>query len=338
MSNVDTQPDAPLLASLRRAGLIGDDDAARFTPLSGGVSSDIWKIQTAERTFCVKRALPKLKVAAEWQAPIERNRYEVAWYRTVYALLPEAAPEVLYHDEREMLCAMAYLDPRNYRLWKTELRDGRAGDAAATAVGRCLGIIHAATADDPSVAERFPPNEIFQAIRLEPYLEATAAAHPDLAEPLLALSKRTAAQRRVMIHGDVSPKNILIGPRGPVFLDAECACIGDPAFDVAFCLNHLLLKCLWTPAARSGFLACFRALVDAYFAQTDWEPVEVLEQRVASLLPGLLLARVDGKSPVEYLQDDAQRDRVRRCARKLLAEPPARLAAVLDAWQRELEQ
>jgi aminoglycoside phosphotransferase (APT) family kinase protein len=333
---VDEQPDLNLVASLRRAGLIDDENSAHFEQLTGGVSSDIWKIETPARTFCVKRALLKLKVAADWQAPVERNRYEVAWYQTVRALLPEAAPEVLHHDEREMLFAMGYFDPREYGLWKTELRDGRADETAAAAVGRCLGIIHAATARDSAVAERFPENDIFHAIRLEPYLEATAVAHPDLSERLLALSRRTGENRLAMIHGDVSPKNILIGPRGPVFLDAECACIGDPAFDVAFCLNHLLLKCLWNPSARAGFVACFRALTSAYLAQVDWEPVAALEARVASLLPGLLLARVDGKSPVEYLNDERQFNHVRRCARVLLTAPPAQLETVVDAWELEL--
>jgi aminoglycoside phosphotransferase (APT) family kinase protein len=153
---------------------------------------------------------------------------------------------------------------------------------------------------------------------------------------LFGLSRRTADTRLVMIHGDVSPKNILLGPAGPVFLDAECACIGDPAFDLAFCLNHMLLKCLWNPAARAGFHACFEALAAAYLQEVDWEPVAATEQRAASLLPGLFLARVDGKSPVEYIQNETDRTRVRRCARALLAAPLSHLAEVLAAWKREL--
>ena len=102
------------------------------------------------------------------------------------------------------------------------------------------------------------------------------------------------------MHGDVSPKNILVGPRGPVFLDAECAWYGDPAFDLAFCLNHLLLKCSVVPQAKAGFLRCFDALSDAYL---DGDRFEGVEARAASLLPALLLARVDGKSPVEYLTE-----------------------------------
>ena len=150
------------------------------------------------------------------------------------------------------------------------------------------------------------------------------------------MSARTAATRKVMIHGDVSPKNILVGPRGSVFLDAECACIGDPSFDLAFCLNHLLLKCLWVPGSCAALLASFDGMADAYLAGVDWESPVALESRAAALLPGLLLARVDGKSPVEYLTTNSDRDRVRRCARQLLFDPPERLSQVVQAWRQEL--
>ena len=331
------QPDGRLIDALLRAGLIADPAEASFEALTGGVSSDIWKVTTPERTFCIKRALARLKVAADWNAPVERNRYEVAWTRIAHGIVPGAVPEILHHDAAEMFCAMTYLSPDDHRLWKSDLRDGRAAAADATEIGRRLGRIHATTANNPQVAAQFPRSDIFHAIRLEPYLEATAAAHPDMREALFGLSRRTGATRLVMIHGDVSPKNILLGPDGPVFLDAECACIGDPAFDLAFCLNHLLLKCLWNPAARSGFFACFEAMTQAYLAEVNWEPAAAVEQRAASLLPGLFLARIDGKSPVEYIQSETDRDRVRRCARGLLAAPPSRLTEVLAAWGKELD-
>ena len=331
------QPDGRLIDALLRVGLIADPAEASFEALTGGVSSDIWKVTTPERTFCVKRALAKLKVAADWNAPVERNRYEVAWIRIAGHVVPGAAPEILYEDNAGMFCAMTYLGPDDHRLWKSDLRDGRAAAADATEIGRRLGRIHAATANNPQVAAQFPRSDIFHAIRLEPYLEATATAHPDMREALFGLSRRTGDTRLVMIHGDVSPKNILLGPDGPVFLDAECACIGDPAFDLAFCLNHLLLKCLWNPATRSGFFACFEGMTQAYLAEVNWEPAAAAEQRAASLLPGLFLARVDGKSPVEYIQSETDRDRVRRCARGLLAAPPSRLTEVLAAWGKELD-
>ena len=165
---------------------------------------------------------------------------------------------------------------------------------------------------------------------------ASARAHPDRADALHALVETTARNRRALVHGDVSPKNILIGPQGPVFLDAECAWYGDPAFDVAFCLNHLLLKCLWTPRAARELLQCYDVLARSYLGGVDWESRGALEGRAARLLPGLFLARIDGKSPVEYLTEAADKERVRRVARTLLAAPVKRLPDIRAAWAREL--
>ena len=331
-----TEPDAGMIASLRELGLLTEREGARFDMLTGGVSSDIWRVATDGRVYCVKRALAKLKVAADWYAPVERNLFEVAWYQVANELVPGSAPRVLAHDDSAMLCVMEYLEPRTHLLWKDELHAGRADPLAAAQAGDRLGRIHAGSAENPAIYARFPRADIFQAIRLEPYLEATAARHPDLESQLFALCRRTAEIRGTMIHGDVSPKNILLGPNGPVFLDAECACIGDPAFDIAFCLNHFLLKCLWTPSARDAFIACFTAMASAYLAQVCWERVDALEARAASLLPGLLLARVDGKSPVEYVTNAGDKDKVRRCAWALLARPPTRLEQVAEDWMTEL--
>lgn len=325
---------APVLAFLRRANLAQMDERPRAEPLTGGVSSDIWKVELRTQTLCVKRALPRLRVAQLWEAPVARNRYERLWMETVCAIVPGGAPRVLAHDDEGGFFAMEYLEPARYPLWKLELAGGRAQPAFAHQVGERLARIHSATAADATLATRFATDASFHAIRLEPYLLATARRHPDLAARLSALAERTAATRFCLVHGDVSPKNLLVGPQGPVFLDAECAWYGDPAFDAAFCLNHLLLKCLWVPAARAALLACFDAFAAGYLAGAVWEPRADLEARVAGLLPGLLLARVDGKSPVEYLTGEDDIDRVRAAARTLLLSPPATLSQVRDTWQR----
>jgi aminoglycoside phosphotransferase (APT) family kinase protein len=319
-----------VLGFLRASGLAAADEMPETAALTGGVSSDIWKVSLRSGPVCVKRALPRLRVAQVWEAPVERNRYEWRWMQVAARIVPGCAPRVLAQDEAGGLFAMEFLDAERHPLWKNELRAGRADVAFARQVGASLARIHAATAGDAAIAREFATDAGFHAIRLEPYLLATARAHPDLAGRLEALSARTAAARAALVHGDVSPKNILAGPSGPVFLDAECAWYGDPAFDLAFCLNHLLLKCLWVPEAAPRFLACFDALAAAYLAA---HAPAGLEARAASLLPGLLLARVDGKSPVEYLAEEAQKARVRRVARALLQAPPERLAAVKDAWQ-----
>ena len=203
-------------------------------------------------------------------------------------------------------------------------------------MGATLGKIHAATANNDIVAERFATDEIFHAIRIEPYFLRTAETCPDVAPRLKALARVTAETRRVLVHGDVSPKNILSSARGPVFLDAECAWYGDPAFDLAFCLNHLLLKCIWKPAYITAYLASYDALVSAYLDHIHWEPVAVLETRTAALLPGLLLARIDGTSPVEYITEETDKQTVRRAARYGLVHPSATLAAFRETFRKEL--
>jgi aminoglycoside phosphotransferase (APT) family kinase protein len=331
-----TPPAADLAAALRRLGLLAADASACFTPLPGGVSSDIWRVDLADGPICVKRALAKLKVAADWRAPTERNAYEVAWIEAANAIVPGVAPRILGHDRTAGLFAMAFLDPAKHPLWKAQLMAGRVDPAFAMQVGHRLVTIHARTARRPAIAARFATDASFHAIRLEPYLEATARAHPDLAAALAGLVATTASTRLALVHGDVSPKNILAGPQGPVFLDAECAWYGDPAFDLAFCLNHLLLKCLWRPAASDLYIGCFNALTNAYAGGVDWEPVTAVEVRAARLLPGLLLARIDGKSPVEYVTDPAQKDLARAFARRLLREPAEHLDAVVEGWDAAL--
>jgi aminoglycoside phosphotransferase (APT) family kinase protein len=206
---------------------------------------------------------------------------------------------------------------------------GDARPAFAAKVGATLAAIHSATAGRAEVAARFATDAIFHSIRLEPYLVATGRAHGDLEQIFQSLVDRTANTKVCLVHGDVSPKNILVADHGPIFLDAECAWYGDPAFDLAFCLNHLLLKCLWTPSARAAFLDCFDSLSRRLPAR---RAVRDVEKRTASLLPALLLARIDGKSPVEYLTDQ-QKQVVRNIARELIPTATS-LQQIRQAWQR----
>jgi aminoglycoside phosphotransferase (APT) family kinase protein len=303
-----------------------------LAPLSGGVSSDIYRAVLPTGVICVKRALPKLRVAADWRAPVERNHWEVEWMRVVREIVPAAVPAILGEDREAGAFAMAWLPPERYPVWKAMLAQGLAREPDAAQVGATLGRIHAATADRPDLAARFATDANFHAIRLDPYLLATARAHPDLAPRLTTLAVTTAGTRRVLVHGDFSPKNIVLGPDGPVLLDAECAWYGDPAFDLAFVLNHLLLKGVWQPRWRHDYAAMFRALVGAYRPHVRWESWPAVEARTAALLPGLLLARVDGKSPVEYVTGETDREAIRTFARPRLLRAPTTLESIAADW------
>ena len=327
------EPDPRLAAFLERAAVVEPGETMKWTPLTGGVSSDIWRVDLRGRSICVKCALPQLKVATTWQAPIERNTYEWAWINFAARHCPDNVPSPLACDAAQGIFAMSYLDPSRYPNWKQLLLDGTIDSTVAGRVGAIVGRLHAASAGDASVAAAFRSDAIFHAIRLEPYLLATAAAHPDIAQMLRGLSARTASTRIALVHGDVSPKNILVGPRGPVLLDAECAWYGDPAFDAAFCLNHFLLKGVARRARADEYLACYGAFAGAYIDSVTWEPREAIEARIATLLPALTLARIDGKSPVEYLTEDTRRQ-VRLAARALIVEASATLAVIATQWGR----
>ena len=337
---------------LERAGLVPQGVTPRFEPLGGGVSSNIWLVRTGtsaletDRTqpklspteFCVKQALGRLRVAADWRADVSRNANEVRWLTQVAHVNRDAVPAVLASDPGLAAFAMEYLSPDRHELWKTQLARGCVIPETAAMVGRQLASIHAAFAVAPAAPVEFDTGPLFYALRIEPYLIATSRAHPDLAPVLESLAERTATTKRTVVHGDISPKNVLISlPRRiPIFLDAECAWFGDPAFDLAFCLNHLLLKTLWVPSAERDLLQSFDELAGAYLQGVDWEPAAAVEQRAAELLPALFLARIDGKSPVEYLTDDTSKDAVRRAARAMLRRPVDRLRDVRLAWEQRL--
>ena len=307
-------------------------------PLKGGVSSDIVRIELGSGgNYCAKRALSQLKVATEWKAPLERNHYEVAWLRRANAIVPGAAPEVIGEDAAHGIALLEYLPAQEYLLWKSELLAGRADPHVPVAVAEALGRIHAATLNDASVAAEFATDHLIDALRLDPYLRFTAGRHPELADLILGVLRDTATTKLALVHGDVSPKNILISRRDghPVLLDAECAWYGDPAFDAAFCLNHLVLKAIHMPQHAATLIAQAKSFASTWLAHFPAGTQTGLDARTTALLPCLMLARVDGKSPVEYLGEDARR-KVRDLAIPAIRTPPSRLDQLFDSLSGQL--
>jgi aminoglycoside phosphotransferase (APT) family kinase protein len=322
-------------AMLGRMDLLAAGDKPVCVPLDGGISSDIWRVEIGARKYCIKRALAQLKVSQLWEAPIERNDAEWKWLAAAETIWPGSVPCLVAQDRDAGLFVMDYLDPDRYPNWKSQLRDGILREETAVAVAERLVAIHAATAGRPEIAAAFDTGACFYAIRLEPYLVATGRVHTDLAPQLEALAGTTLATKRALVHGDVSPKNILVGPDGPVFIDAECAWYGAPAFDLAFCLNHLLLKCLWRPQNARGFLQLFDRLTETYLAGVSWQPRAEMEALTAALLPALLLGRIDGKSPIEYVTDEREKNQVRDFARRFIATRVDHLDVIREAWGQE---
>lgn len=325
----------PLLTQLG----VSAKEITRFTPLTGGVASEVWLLEAAGKQFCVKRALAKLKVVQDWQVSVNRSLYEVRWFQTVAQFSPSLAavvPRVLASDVQAHAFVMDYFAPNEFPIWKQLLASGVIDLQQAETLAQALGEIHQCSARLPELAEKFDNHEVFYQIRIEPYFLATAKQHPEHAPVIEALATILANTKTALVHGDISPKNILMGKDSPIILDAECAVYGDPAFDIAFLLNHLLLKSFMVGDLAKEKInllkTCFEKTLVAYFEKVDWEDKLIFEKRVMNYVAVFLLARIDGKSPVEYIQNEADKNFVRHFAIQLLNQPYISLLDMAQQW------
>jgi len=310
-------------------GIIEPGESFTAQSLTGGVASDIALVNTVGRKLCVKFALAKLKVQAEWFAPVHRNAAEYAWLEVAADVAPESAVG-LYGQSRKLHgFAMEYIDGEDAYLWKTALLAEELDRGEAAMVGDLLGRIHAASVRGDFDNGAFQNRDDFHALRIEPYLLYAAQQHEDIAPALEQIAERLYHSEQVLLHGDVSPKNIIFRQSGPIVLDAECATMGDAGFDLSFCLNHLVLKAIHLPDSTQIYLTNAIQLWNAYSPAVSWEPVAALEQRICTLLPALMLGRVDGKSPVEYLVEH-ERSTTRRIARHFIKSPVGRLSELIQ--------
>ncbi|MGH9345037.1 MAG: phosphotransferase family protein [Terriglobia bacterium] len=332
----ETSAAAGLRQLLRADGVIGD--AATLTPLSGGVSSEIYLVRNGDAQFVVKRALAQLKVAEPWFADVGRNRNEANYLRYVSSFRPQNVPRLDYVSRENGYFCMEYLG-QGWKNWKQSLLDGDFDPQVAIDVADFLGAVHAHSSGDPEARVQFDTLNEFEQLRIEPYLLATARRHPALKDVIEGAAERLRLRRDVLVHGDFSPKNMLVGPRGVAVVDCEVAWYGDAAFDVAFLLNHLLLKSLLHPSRSEALQAmaasAWSSYLNARFAGAKEAGDAVLARNTGELLLLLLLARVDGKSPVEYLSD-AHRDYVRTFAVKRLDGSLTTVEQVAEEWFQTL--
>jgi 5-methylthioribose kinase len=273
------------------------------------VSANVFLVEGTDRRLVVKQALERFKVADEWLVPPERALAEAEALELMARLAPGSVPRLLDSDPDSFVLVMEAA-PEDWRPWKSLLLEGEAHPAVATRLGELLSVLHSADEEVGSA-------ESFDAQRVDPYLRTIQRRHPDLAATIDTYVDRLVSTRTCVVHGDFSPKNVLVGDSELWLIDWEIVHRGDPAFDLAFMLNHLALKAIHRPAAAEAYEACSRGLLDAYGDVEDL-------RYVLGLVGCLMLARVDGKSPAEYLTEP-ERDVARAHGIALLSDPPSSL-------------
>jgi hypothetical protein len=312
------------LAGLNPGGLAG----SRFEELGGGVSSKVILVETPDSRSILKQSLEKLRVEREWLSDRNRILREAAAMRWVQDRIRGGrVPRILLEDSENFVIGMEAAPP-GAEMWKTQLFRGVFDTRYAQATGTMLGSFISAGWNHPEARRLFGDQSVFHQLRIEPYYLFTAQTFPEFAPYLNALVERTAARTVSLVHGDWSPKNLLVTAGEVWAIDWEVVHFGDPSFDAAFLLNHLLLKSIAMSRHRASLLQLaeifLAALTRALPPDALWIPEAALEH-----LPALLLARVEGKSPAEYL-DDEMRGRARTLAHRLLHHPPATLREAFD--------
>jgi len=304
------------------AGRLGIAPAtAVVTPLGGGVSNVVLAVDDGTRSVVVKQALPRLRVAYEWTAPPQRAESEAWALGLAGRLVPGSVPDVLDSDPDRHVVVVGRA-PATWTDWKARLLRGETDPAVAAGLGDTVGRWHKATLGGAGVPPEMRAAAAFEQLRVAPYYRTAATRLPAHAATLLAhAAALTAPPRVTLVHGDLSPKNVLVGDGRTLVIDFEVTHLGDPVFDLAFLLSHLTLKAIHGPEWTAGYRACAVAFAGAYAAAAgphlapDWPTVH-------GHVGCLLLARVHGKSPAEYLTPEQRAAATARGA-ALLHEPPA---------------
>lgn len=303
--------------------------------LTGGVSSDIHLVSDGINRYVIKEALPKLRVKDEWYADTSRNEVEQEFIHYIQQFLPKSVPDIIYKNKGYRFFVMEYLDS-SFKNWKKQLLQGTFDPDTAMSAAHLLATIHTKSRQDRKVKEIFNTTANFQSLRIDPYLITTGNRHPELKDLFYKEALRLKNWREALVHGDFSPKNMLVKSDRVVLLDHEVAWFGDPAFDLAFLLNHLYLKMLFHANKASQLTDLTQIAWDTYFDENGKSQKEKMDKRIGRLLLMLMLARIDGKSPVKYF-DKPKKRFVRQFVYDLLPNGIFNQQEINSKWKSKLK-
>lgn len=305
---------------LSRHGLPTVD--VRFTELGGGISNKVIGADGPGIRLVLKQALGRLRTAVEWESDRTRIVREAGALRWLGNRKTTGyIPRLIFEEPTTFTLAMESA-PAGFEMWKTRLFRGEFDRGVARLAGVTLGEIIAASWGHAEAERLFGDQTVFKQLRLEPYYRFAAASRAEATAYIDGLIDRSSRRRVSLVHGDWSPKNLLVGEGQLWVIDWEVVHYGDPSFDAAFLLNHLLLKSIAMPQHREALRDLAGAFADGLCEALPLDARWVLPAALDHL-PALLLARVAGKSPVEYLTDVGMKKRVEGMASELMRRPAA---------------
>lgn len=286
--------------------------------LAGGVSATTLAVTRGERSVVVKTALNRLRVQSEWTAPTSRIISEARAMQLVASIEPDAVPKILLVDEKSSTIVMSRIDV-DYENWKTRILEGSVTDPSLpVTLGRKLAQVHSSTASTV-LDDSFDDKDVFYQLRIEPFYEAAARQLPSSKRMILDYAHELMTPGTVLVHGDFSPKNLLVFGSDVVILDWEVAHRGNPVFDLAFMLSHLVAKGIHLPDGSAEPKTIARSFLEAYSEKAS-ELASFTQPDQQSLLGHtacILLGRILGRSPLTYLTSN-ERTAIRTIALEVL--------------------
>ena len=330
---------AQLLPYLCTHGVLEQDEQVVCARLTGGVSNKTVRVARSQPPHLViKQALPKLRVPVDWFSSPLRIHREFAALQVFAHLLPGQVPQAVFQDHVHHIIAISEI-PRPYVNWKTAMMQGDVALPHWQEFGRMLARLHGTTAGNPDfIPQELHDRTYFRSLRLEPYYEYTGTQVRAAQGFLQSLVDETLSHRLSLVHGDYSPKNVLLSGNRLFLLDFEVCHVGDPAFDVGFALTHALSKGHYLAQQRKQFQQAGIQFWQAYReASRNVALGSAMEVRCIRHTLACLLARAAGRSPLEYL-DEARKSRQIRAVLSLMDHPPLSVPQLVQAFLSHIDR